>query len=1638
MTTNVKECTKVWVPPEEWVPPESYISPPISQRIQILPLEKVPWESFQRLCARLAQRCGNVERCQEYGLPGQKQEGIDIYVRKLESSKFSVWQCKRYKEISPSQIKKAVSVFLDGSWVSKTDEFVLAVSVEVENSNLVGMIEVQASRLRKRNIRFQPLGIKQISERLKFHPDLIDDFFGREWVRKFCGQKAAEKLSSRPLRPEQVIRLRQLLRQCYSVHFELTDPGIPSLSGFINSDFRPLLLVDRFVPPEILEERQFPQTETFSGPSRDLISQQSHANESEDSSLHRRTRAITRKSSVRHSAIEWLSDSDRSVILGDPGIGKSTLLRCVLLDLLSTEPRYEKCARRWGQYLPVWVPFAMWTRLVGQSETGCSLSDVLKVWLLKVSADEDLIKLVQASLKDSRLLLFIDGLDEWNDVTTARTTLHLLEQFVGERKVPAIASSRPLGYESIGELSSKWRKSRLVGLSKEQQCILSERWFLHQLNALASPNENNDSIAARQKKAAVAATEHIQDLSRDFRLSRLAEVPLLLNGLIALAIQKISLPRSRFKAYEELTRLLMEEQPKRREKAAYKPRATTRLRQETRERALALLAWEIHDSSGSDALDKTAAQNVLQNFCSEHLYKSADEAFEVASELLAIGTESVGILIEKSSTDIGFLHRAFQEFLAAKHLSNLPFEIQKEAVAERFENPQWHDVFLCLCHLNTRADEVDDFVSIVKKLDLPTEMELARQSFLAEIAFGDLHCSAKVARRLSEEMFEIIETGVYEPTRKRLVELALDGLESDALRAVVESRIQRWYPLRHKYREGFYKSLTKWPRNGETRAILWRGLLDETEWNKRVAAESLAKHFNEDPSVGKRLLDLLVKPADPRLQAYVLHALSLGWKTNRRLTGILNDARFSIDRAIQSVALIHRVKRNEHDFEDREILMNLLGGFDFDSRHWQKDRTRALIAGWPGDTEVKHKAIKSVAEHSYFHKPFAPEASGIILLEGFPRDDEVAKVIAGLFRTRDFPGFELGLHSDWRRFVEVFAGNQELGSSVDDWIERKIKRKKQLFWEYQLCLISRSTRAKGYLLKADDESGVITDYQAQWLLEGWGMQDDETAVALTKFAKSGMARGAAQLLPDILEDKDLCRQQLLTIFRNESGIFARNALVGLIKLGTNVLNAEVVEAAINEYSGTVPTSMAFAGISDLIAHFPRHPSVRDLALYQLHSCEGDINTVANVYSSDDEIRCELFDLGSPLPAHLRSIVVDRLVRLAPEDDFAYGLLSDYDDDTNGNVKTAAAIGYVNSVDRRSQISSDLINKLSKDLCVFGLDLESHCQAAFSALLELNRLDIVKSVLSIDKMSHRLGLHNPLETNHTFAAQLTRRWDRISREFGESFLEQVGTVSDEFLTEMAVSTTDPDLLDMIIDKPKSNDPVLPSSQMLQLCAQHWRGTSRLRELCLTCIRDFQISTWISTAPRIVAAEIIAEQFASDINALTMLESLVTQPNNSSALVIALSQGPPNSKAWRQLSEQVKMSDLLLPAQIYLLATNAPPNEFVADVSTIMSKFRGDIWEFLPSCSRAAAIRFANDNHVCEIAFSRLERQPTSFEKMNFPYFLLNSDKQSERLRAWIRSEIKHQTESASLAEIALDLSTGKVRSVCHVLLEYLIA
>ncbi|MCX6922011.1 MAG: hypothetical protein NT154_02140, partial [Verrucomicrobia bacterium] len=1065
--------------------------------------------------------------------------------------------------------------------------------------------------------------------------------------------------------------------------------------------------------------------------------------------------------------------------------------------------------------------------------------------------------LVKAALDDSRLLIFVDGLDEWSNEVAARTAIALLEQFVGEREVPAIATSRPLGFERLGGLSGKWRRVELAGLTIDQQREFSTHWFLHKARQLGT----SPTAAAKVElhaRAGAEAKAFIEELQRENRLARLGEVPLLLSGLIALSAQSVRLPRNRFKAYQELTRLLLQEQPQRREKAAHARGSTSRISPETRERALARLAFAVHQSPGSDSIGKDSAQDILRSFLADYLRKSDPDALEMAKQILAVGAETIGILVEKSPHELGFPHRAFQEFLAARHLKDLRFEEQKQAFGDLFGNPQWHDALLCLCHLNTRSDEVDSLVEVVQAAALPIELEPARRMFLAEVAFDDLNCSASCASQIAQRAFAEIETGATMPLRETLLDRALDGLFSDVLRQHVEARIQTWYPDRFTYRSGVYKAMVSWPRESATIEALWRGLLDEEEWNQRPASEAIAESFSGDGDMGERLLQLILTPNEPRITAYALHSLCTGWPSDSRIPGLLQSGRRSVDPLLQIVAVCHRVKRRDCDQKDREILLSFAK--QTPAYHWRSDGVRALLEGWPRDSKMKRDALQSILKPTTRGAPFSHDAAGQILFDGFPQDDEVAATIAELFRTDDYPQHRFGLNVDWLALVNAFKGHHLLVGPVDDWLEEKSER----FWECQLCLLTKSPRALAFLTKPSEKTGTISEYQARWLVKGWGMRDPIAAKALTTLAESEWITSALHLLPSIVSDKEECRKRLLEHLRHASEHVVHLALMGLIELGANSEDTEVANAALERFAGHVPCGLSFLGVDYLIAAFPAHPSVRELAIHQIQKRGGSIGVVARAYGLDAEMRKRLLTQLNPLPGNLRLRLVDRLATLGPEDDFAYKLLKDFDEDTGELVKTAGAIGLARSLRERTDDERQLVCQLTENLHAVGPDNGERRQAAFAGLLELDRMDVAAVRPASEKTSPpKWEFSGVRKMNLRLASHLAKHWDRIRIAFGATFWDRVGYTDDEFLEELLSHTSDENLVEEILARlDKNKGDIVPSVAPLRVRSKQWGGTERLRRLCLDLVTTFAPSDWNNAAPGILAAEVLGEQFAHD--------------------------------------------------------------------------------------------------------------------------------------------------------------------------------
>jgi len=216
-------------------------------------------------------------------------------------------------------------------------------------------------------------------------PEIIDDFFGRAWVQEICPTEALKTLENRFSRFDSAA-LRIRLRDCYSSWMTTIDPGLLIRGQDHRGQIHPAIpITDRFIQPDIFTptfQSHEPPTE------KSLQPPLASASASLRSDISRPdTAAVSSnvdepvRGTVRTSLNRFLASEERAIISGQAGAGKSALLRFLALDILSDAPLLESVRAKYSQHIPVWIPFALWTRMATENGDPPPVADVVTKFL---------------------------------------------------------------------------------------------------------------------------------------------------------------------------------------------------------------------------------------------------------------------------------------------------------------------------------------------------------------------------------------------------------------------------------------------------------------------------------------------------------------------------------------------------------------------------------------------------------------------------------------------------------------------------------------------------------------------------------------------------------------------------------------------------------------------------------------------------------------------------------------------------------------------------------------------------------------------------------------------------------------------------------------------------------------------------------------------------------------------------------------------------------------------------------------------------------------------------------------------------------------------------------------------------------
>lgn len=1560
---------------------------PVSQpRAQQLPVDELSFDNFQRLSVRLLTAMKDAIHCQEYGTPGQKQEGIDLYARIPGQCKIEVWQCKRYDKFTASDVEAAVVAFLNGKLVADTAKFVLVTSAATEDRSLADADLAAAKELQVRKIEFVLMGRTSLTTELKAHPEIIDDFFGRDWVEVCCGLDAAKRLGQR-LSAHDVTQYRKKLGNLYTSVFEQADlflaRSLTAPAGHTVS----LPLSQRWVMPTIscrVESVVAPQRES---PQKDEGHEDSHNHTNNSSAVPIKPTPLVTSSTSEMSAETFLGSIERGVVLGDPGSGKSTLLRVIALDLLSDNPFMRLVVKRFGNRLPVWLPFAFLSLRVS---AGDSVADAASAWIRKNGGDTELEQLLRRAIGDDRLLLLIDGLDEWSDPDRARETVVAIQGFLSQHPAGCFATARPLGYERLDRMSGDWKHGRLQSLSSAQRASLATIIF----NCVRP-----DSQSQVQQ---VEVERFIRQLHLEEALDEMASTPLMLVGLLSLWIQNKSLPGSRLAVCEALVKEMMDDHPSRRASISASIPTLASISSQIRRGALASLAWSIHTSVDGVSLERKEAEICFSNYFRDSEGMTLAEAKSHGRQMLPISDQIIGVLSEASpGGDVQFVHRTFQELLAAEHLSSLSIEDQVKHCADHACDPVWHQILLFLIQKNNRPLETDRMIHALNQSRSSRRDSLQAKRLLAEAVFSQVRMSPTLRGEHASNILDEIELGTWMPFREALLSKVLLAPPGSNVYTLLIKRLNAWIPKPGSF--FVHDALANWPEGSGAESAIWSLINHEDVYDQLRAAKSLARRCKGQDEWGKRLLARLHEPLSCEALGACLVGLANGWFHDVEAIKVFEQGKEAKAPEIVLPSILGLVRAGLHDKRCKEQLLK------YGDTIWFSDvAVEAALKGWPGDSDIKEVAVRSISErYNQGKRAFRVESAWQIAIEGYPGDDDVATAIAaGILKNNQSFCHEVSRKS----LLDGFSGHPTVVAACEECL--KCSDKKDVFESSLIAALSKTADSKKLLINwtiTDERMGF---HAARGLLWAWGSSDPEVAITMEQVRQNdALIRTFAFVLASTDSNKDYSRKKLLRALKGSVPDAYLNVAIidALSDLRTEAPDNEVVEAALRCFEGTPELLTSQHGGYCLIEGFGDHPKVRELADKWMEDIECNWGIIAKTYSRDIAIQDRVKRMCRCQPDALRLQIMYRCRQRAAYDPEFRSIAEEFKLEENADVRMLGAVAVAESMMSLNENTSQLANYFAKETTAVGMQYEARTQAGIAGLIALNRVNMM---LEQNRFNKKLpSIHFSYSRSSKILPQfLVKNWKRFKNGLGDKVwgcfqsdheLDTLRGVADELgKTEIME-----EISSVLRGRTTNSGPNLSF-----LASDHAPGWV---DACFTAMGLTPECNGFMVAEAHEASSLLAKYGASDDSIKVRLEELLIGGHTWRGCALeTLARGWPNSAVLRSIWEKTSLASPNLMPSPMLIATYASSQQFISWLSLWLEAtasassfwdFNEDRWFVMRRCFE--------DTEVAALLLQRLKDSDSPNEWVSFPWLVRSSSlaNANHEVRAWAEQLWKASAE-----------------------------
>jgi hypothetical protein len=972
-----------------WSTPENpVVESPTAAEPESLPLHGLSYRDAERLFLRLLEVTCDVTYAKSFGLPGQAQDGIDVYgrirassslakgppsstvpdgaeshglwldsappgrspeipgavgareSRALTSRRYVALQSKRVEKMYPSSIEAAVTKFLEGGWSKTAKQFYLATTFDFRERDLDQAVRVASTRLEAVGVEFVPWDSERVNELLRDQPRLVERFFGREWVGPFCGHHNLALLGPRHLDGQEVHKLRQGLGALYRASFAAVASLRPTKPDEISS----FVMLD-VVGQVSSEESWAPTGDPSADPQTTAVDREASDHTDPHLESHHKRTGLSRTRRPMRSvrsllsspggrvpasgsvpADQWAAAGDRNLLIGGPGAGKSSVLRFVATDLLAKDPSSVHLQRQFGGNLPVWLPFSYLCHHLDADHAN-SLTSAIAGWLTS-QGRTDLIPLAEKALRDERLLLLIDGIDEWTSESTANTALGHIETFLGQSQAAALLSSRPYAISRL-PFNLAWRRADLAPLNESQQLLIAEQYLVRApADAVASGDAGwylDDSD--REAWSRTNVRPFLAQLAGVHELQSFASTPLLL-ALLANSWRGEPLPPRRFDLLRLIVRMLVDTHPKMRARASQV--TVHSLDIDDFLVALQAVAYRIRTQDLPQPMPVRSMSKLLQDAFADESLLDFDEptARSMAMAALTMAEDEFGLVVPQGARHVSFVHRVIGDHLAGCHVAELESEAQHQIFEERFDDAAWTDILLAALNAQTSRHQVASLLDEVltsgrvesadnaANQEPTTEWPYAQARrhaalrFVGEACAADAKLAPPASKRLLDLLIREVEQSPFLELRDHLVTSLARASASNWRH--LEQTLRRWLDAtRHEPAAAMW-TLKELPSTYEERAdtLLLSGLSHAAESVKSAALETYAARYGRrDGEFGGHkkhiapLIERMTRAPDSSTQSAALLALIIGWPNDPVTREALTWARQAPKTNLRTAAL---------------------------------------------------------------------------------------------------------------------------------------------------------------------------------------------------------------------------------------------------------------------------------------------------------------------------------------------------------------------------------------------------------------------------------------------------------------------------------------------------------------------------------------------------------------------------------------------------------------------------------------------------------------------------------------------------------------------------------------------------------------